>query len=344
MPALENAQTGGLSRRTILKASAWSAPVVALAVATPLAAASVAVDLRLRGYSFGDTIFGRSPDGLRGYRIAILGGYGATTVGDTPTPGANLVMTFDARIFGAPSATIDAQAATLLTTTTTGNTTTAIFSLPIAIPADGAEAEILISYGSITEDWYEDIAPSSVSILPSGGTDPTPSDNTVTLTPTYFDTFDAGVTATWTTDTIPSAAGGAAFTVYKPASVSISSLAPGELDSSGSISVHGPTSLLSTNPNVFTGVYTGITVTSAVLNGNDVLASIGAPTGNLQNGYQIPLNLAIPSGQTLTLGLDVEVDSAPREYVYPEHTSTVTFPPLFEDRDTSNNSVTAPAI
>lgn len=37
----ENHRTGGTDRRTVIKAAAWSLPVVAVAVATPLAAASL---------------------------------------------------------------------------------------------------------------------------------------------------------------------------------------------------------------------------------------------------------------------------------------------------------------
>lgn len=42
-------QGSGLSRRTVVKGAAWSVPVIAAAVATPLAAASQAVDLTVTG-------------------------------------------------------------------------------------------------------------------------------------------------------------------------------------------------------------------------------------------------------------------------------------------------------
>ena len=54
MPRTESSSSTSLSRRTLVAAAAWSAPVVALSVATPLASASEGTDLQvtLPGTSF----------------------------------------------------------------------------------------------------------------------------------------------------------------------------------------------------------------------------------------------------------------------------------------------------
>ncbi|MCS3843442.1 hypothetical protein [Microbacterium sp. AK031] len=70
---ITTSEAPGIARRTVLKASAWSVPVVAAAVATPLAAASTAVDLELAGFA-GDTFTGLSPDLLRAYSINVTSG------------------------------------------------------------------------------------------------------------------------------------------------------------------------------------------------------------------------------------------------------------------------------
>lgn len=47
-------KNSGFSRRTIVKGAAWSVPVIAAAVATPLAAASTALDLTIAGNCAGE--------------------------------------------------------------------------------------------------------------------------------------------------------------------------------------------------------------------------------------------------------------------------------------------------
>ncbi|KJL33501.1 hypothetical protein [Microbacterium azadirachtae] len=179
-------------RRTILKTTAWSVPVIAAAVATPLAAASVAPDLQLTPYPLGDTIHGVSPDGLQSYDLGMVAAFGATTLGTDPTPAGSVVtLTFDSRLLSGPWLTLDAYNGTVVSvtgSTTSGNVTTATFVLPVAVPAGTALTfwpHFAPPAGS-TPPWYTDLNGYSVSIAPPAGTtDPVLGNNTVTSNPVY---------------------------------------------------------------------------------------------------------------------------------------------------------------
>lgn len=179
-------------RRTILKTAAWSVPVVAVAAATPLAAASVAADLQLVPDPRGTTVHGESPDGLQSYEFPMAASFSATTLGATPTPAGSVVtLTFDSRLFSGPWLTLDTFGGTVVSvagSTTAGNVTTATFVLPVAVPAGTALTfwpHFAPPAGS-TPPWYTDVNGYSVSIAPPAGTtDPVPGNNTVTSNPVY---------------------------------------------------------------------------------------------------------------------------------------------------------------
>ena len=174
------------SRRTLLRASAWSVPIIALAVATPFAAASTAVDLELAARPGGDRIGGTDPEGTTAVDLTIPYTYDATSAG-APVANAMLVVSFDTRMMDDPSVTIEGVPATPITSELHGTTRRVTFSLPVDIPGNGETIAIQPSFATVHRStWVADASSYVVTLLGSAGTfDPTPSNNTVTMEPQY---------------------------------------------------------------------------------------------------------------------------------------------------------------
>lgn len=159
------------SRRTILRASAWSVPVVAVAMATPLAAASTTIDLELTAQPFGDRIIVTNPEGTLAFDVTIPYTFDAATLGPTATAGTTLVMSFDVRLLDDVMVSMQGEPATELTSELTGNTRTVTFSLPVAIPADGTTVPIQPFFRTInTSTFVADLAPLVVTLVAPAGT------------------------------------------------------------------------------------------------------------------------------------------------------------------------------
>ncbi|MDQ0643995.1 hypothetical protein [Microbacterium murale] len=335
---ITTSDTPGVARRTVLKASAWSVPVIAAAVATPLAAASTAVDLQLRGLS-GDSVGALSPDGLRGYSIPIVAGMYARALGTT-TPvaaGSTLTVSYDNRLMDGPSVTIDSTPGIAQAPIVNGNTTTVIFTLPAPIPAAEPGAQVMLGFDFSDRAWFEDIEPFSIMLLPPTGSDADTSNNGWTSEAEYFDTTDAALSATWRPATIVNGNGDAvACTVLE--TVTITANAPGDIPSGGQVTFGGPqASNEFTPPYTYVAPFTGVTVTSAQLDGVDVSSLIGTP--EVSERPSITVNTAIPAGQSLVLSLAVDVISSAPGWVW--QSGYVQF---FggNDRDQLNNNVQAP--
>lgn len=338
---ITTSEARGLARRTVLKASAWSVPVIAVAVATPMAAASTAVDLELRE-SAGDGLTGFSPDRLRAYTLSIASEMRARVIGTTPTAvGSTLTLSYDNRLMDDPSVEIGSTAAIAQSPTVNGNTTTVTFTLPVPIPT--AEPGVMISVGFAVRnagDWYEDIEPYSIMLLPPGGSDSNSSNNAITATARYVDTIDADVSATWRPVTIVDGNGnGRTSNVVE--SVTVAALTPGDIPSGGSVSIGGPSASDGlVDPYESIPTITGITVASALLDGVDVSDLIGTPSAPY---FSVPVNTAIPAGQSLVLDLDVAVINSTPGWVWPG--GYTQFNGDFSggpDRDTANDKVQAP--
>lgn len=120
----------GLSRRTALKAAAWSVPVVAASFATPLGAMSPWVDVLMTARPATDVLIATSPDGSRQYSLAL------PTVFDVSSPGAfvswgSTRVTFDNRLLGDVTMQLDGVNAEQGSLTTTGNTSSVWFNTPV---------------------------------------------------------------------------------------------------------------------------------------------------------------------------------------------------------------------
>jgi len=186
MPEIVQKTTIGLSRRTILQASAWSIPVMAVAVATPLAAASTAIDLELVARPGGDRIGGTNPEGTQAVDLTLPFTYDATSAGG-PVANATLVVSFDTRLIDSPSVRIDGFPAQQIATELSGTTRTVTFSLPFDIPGNGDTIPIQPSFAVVNRTaWVPDAADYVVTLLgPGGRLDLDPSNNTVTMAPQY---------------------------------------------------------------------------------------------------------------------------------------------------------------
>ncbi|MCS3841751.1 hypothetical protein [Microbacterium sp. AK031] len=95
----EEIQNKGISRRTVVKGAAWSVPVIAAAVATPLASASTALDLTIVGNCSGDFRAAGLASGIIDQLATVLGLEPAArnftvTAGSTAVP-AGTVLTLD---------------------------------------------------------------------------------------------------------------------------------------------------------------------------------------------------------------------------------------------------------
>lgn len=189
MSATTDNPSHGPDRRAVLKASAWSLPVVALALGTPLAAASVAeFDIFLIPEDNAESIGATSPAGAQSYALVVPLVFDAFTEGTTPTPpGSTVVVSFDTRLLSGVSLTVDGIPAPLVSTVTNGNVETATFSVPIAIPASPVTTVIRPSFDLRNDGvWVPDAAPYSVTVIaPAGTTDPAPGNNTAVSTPNY---------------------------------------------------------------------------------------------------------------------------------------------------------------
>lgn len=313
------------SRRTVIKAGAWSVPVIAAAVATPLAAASTAgTDLIVQWLPSGTDVGARSADDTRGYTLGLPSGVWVSTTSTTPVPaGSTLTVSYDDRVLGAPSAT---AAGVPLVSAGSGS-----FILP-EIPATGAQLRVDIPYATKTAEWHEDITPLSVTATPATGNDPDDSNNTVMLEARYFDTSDASLTATWRQVTVSTLSGLETATFVDE--VAIEALAPGDVASGRRVAFSTPESISGDYP------ITSVSVSSATLDGVDVLPSIGAAQSELYGRFTVPVNTGIPVGKTLVLKISVDAVTPSTEFV----SSTNVFVSFVgsNERDITNNDASAP--
>jgi hypothetical protein len=216
MPEITESAQHGLTRRTALKAAAWSAPVVAATLAVPAHAASAAtVDLGLT-IDAGEGYSAVSPDGTRGVDVGTPIAYLAYSNGAEIPAGATFVLSTDTRNLGAPTVTVN-DAGVTGTSSTSGNVRTTTYVIPVPIPAGGpsAGARIIVRQ-DIDKTYFEDLNPIiATALVPNGFTDSDSSNNSATSAPRYGDIADlrlavaAGDTLTasnpdgrtWTLDT-----------------------------------------------------------------------------------------------------------------------------------------------
>ncbi|NYF96852.1 hypothetical protein [Janibacter cremeus] len=332
--------SGGVPRRTVARTAAWSVPVVTTALAAPTLAASTSetVDLDLQGHQSGSVIPAYSPDRLQMYELSMTSGFDAVNVGAAPVPTGTIVtLSFDSRMMGESTVNADGAALESAGTRTDGNATVASFLLPVEIPAGGMVSLDPDFTFADPLPWATNIEPYTVTISPPAGIeDANPGNNSSSSAARYHDTVDAVLSATWREHTLFTAEGDP-LPLNVQDTVTITANSPGDVPSGGGLYFSAGT--------VYDGsaytydVYDELRIVSATLDGQDVLDSIIDETSSdPQDSYSWRVNVAIAGGQQLVVGVEADVSTRTREYVYSG--PSVSFS-TSRDRDDTNNRASA---
>lgn len=186
---------GPLSRRTVLTAAAWSAPVVAITLAAPAASASEAgFDLTVDPLQLGDSLTLFSADFSRRWAAGAPLGIVVSNHGTLASPaGATLTVSVDSRVFqftgmrGAFPGDDTPEALTIVSNTVDGNRSTITATIPYAIPA-GTDSytgfRISMSFDTIAVYPNDGVQPvlDSTWVLGSPSGDIDPGNNSVSYT------------------------------------------------------------------------------------------------------------------------------------------------------------------
>lgn len=179
----EPGREGGVSRRAALKAAAWSVPVVAVSVATPLGAMSPWVDVILTARPTTNEMTATSPDGSRQYSLAL------PTIFDVSSPSAfvswgSTRVLFDNRLLGDITMTLDGVNAPQRDLITTGNITNALFDTPV-----WGDHVIVVTFGTVNQGlWLTDAQPYTLRFDTGWDiSDPDQTNNTIISEAVYSD-------------------------------------------------------------------------------------------------------------------------------------------------------------
>ncbi|MEV4773888.1 hypothetical protein [Microbacterium sp. LWH12-1.2] len=157
-------------------------------VSTPLAAASPFVDFQISARSASEALTAVSPDGLRGYNLAL------PTVFDLYSPAGNMFgvvrVSFDNRLLGGATMEIAEVFPALLYAVTTGNVTVMTFD------GEGMYLNQVMTlvFGTLNRGlWFTDVMPFTVEVMEGWAlTDPDRSNNFVVSVAEYIDMPPAG--------------------------------------------------------------------------------------------------------------------------------------------------------
>ncbi|WP_309128884.1 hypothetical protein [Microbacterium sp.] len=182
---MDNIQSA--SRRTVLKVGAWSVPVIAAAVATPLAAASTAVDLQFwllagDGYSIDNAA------GTRRLNVSLPSRFSMFTTAGTVPAGTTISIKYDNRFHFGPSAFLDADDTPLAMVgdiVSDGIRSTATFTVPVPVTTDWTV--IGLEFETNGREFHDDYATMIATAIAPGGDDPDPTNNTRALEGEYED-------------------------------------------------------------------------------------------------------------------------------------------------------------
>ncbi|RGE22465.1 hypothetical protein [Leucobacter sp. wl10] len=306
----------GLQRRTLLKATAWAAPVVAVATTAPLASASgEGNDLAIGGFA-GDNRIAFNADRTRYMEQAYTTAAQVVTVGGAePTPpGSVLSLEWDSRNFTGATIQINGgpSIAPASTAPTGANGTAATFmisqAIPVGTPGDPAGGLSLnVNLVGVQEEfaYVENAHPYVVDIAPPSGTDPDPTNNGWRTEARYGGTWDVAVTdSTWGTYPVSHARPveqGGPYTedVRVPGSMTITNLGPNNVpaDSIGFYAM--VPDRIDRNPSVSN--------LRATLNGAAAAGAVEEFTNGSQGAYSSQVLVPLVPGDVLLLEWDVSV-------------------------------------
>ncbi|WP_054684092.1 hypothetical protein [Microbacterium sp. No. 7] len=319
-----------MNRRTVLKASAWSVPVVAVATMAPAAAATNGFDLRLLGFA-GETLAKFNDDKTRYVEQSYTTGTALATVGTAAAPAGTVVtVSFDNRLIGAVTLHVEDVEVNAATTSPSGTTTTQTFVLTQAVPVAVDELSGLrVRFGpQFVDDWdalpfYEDIAPYTVSVSPASGADPDTSNNGWSAAAVYGDAFDGAVSATWG-ETVIDVEGNPTVARH-PETATLVSRGPGAIPAGARLYFGLPED----------GV-TAFSVSSVTVDGDAVTDLFGALQPELYGGYHVETTREVAAGSTVVLTLSTTFAASATTYPGTPSVSLTTGP---GETDTTNNNV-----
>lgn len=298
----------GINRRTVLTAAAWSAPIIATAVATPLAAASGApqFDLFMSGLQQGSSVDLFTADLTMKYTDGFTGGFTLMNRGPEPAPAGTIVqMRYDNRIvtptdFEYRIGSADTQQPLSYTTpVSNGNESTVTFVLPVEVPVgeDVFGAGTIWVYTDYTldlaypNDALDDYKVMNWRILTS---DSDTSDNLFgALTPTTVPAnspWGLELTATHTAHTTDRCA------YNLPTAVTVTSVGPGTTP--GDVTI---------NLAVEAVPVMDATLTSLTIDG---VATSGTLTSSQRGAYTLALARPLAAGQVVQAEFAYDVDPA----------------------------------
>ncbi|MFB8189117.1 hypothetical protein ACFC14_07305 [Microbacterium sp. NPDC055988] len=182
--------TPGTTRRTILRASAWSLPVVAVALGTPLAAASTPVfDIIVFTGPEGSEVGATSPDGLQAFTLRLPAQFDVLVEdrGERVMlpPGATVQVSFDARLLGDLTLEIfNNGPAQMVSSDVQGDVQILTFILPFEFD----KVLLLPTFAVVRNgEWVPDANPYTVVVMPPPGVDePNIGNNIVRIEPVYL--------------------------------------------------------------------------------------------------------------------------------------------------------------
>lgn len=303
----ESVERAGIDRRSVLTAAAWSVPVVAVAVSTPLAAASVAgFDLFTQGLQRGDGTAFFNGDATLKYLDGFADGFTLLNHGPQEAPAGTIVtMRYDNRIItpgdfsfsqGGPSnpRTPLSYSAPVVN----GNESTVTFVIPVPVPVEEdvfgpgtiwifTEYDLDILYPN---DVLDDYRPLYWQVLTSDddGSNNSFGSATATTAPAN-DPWGLQVTGTFTRYTT------SACEMELPTAVTVTSVGPG--------STPGDVTL---NLSLEAFAVTGVTLGGLTVNGVPTAATVDS-TGS--GTYAIALGRPLGAGDVVEASFSYTVDA-----------------------------------
>lgn len=302
------ASSSGFSRRTIVKAAAWSAPVVAVAAATPAAAASTVqgIDLFADGLQMGSELIFFSTDLATRYIASEPMGFTLLNKGADTAPAGSVTVQarYDNRIYTPTGVDLSVggstEAVAFDIVSVDGNASTISFVIPREMPTEtsvfGANAMLVftrfeadIAYPNDTYDGY--IAP-QWTIMSADDSDVT---NNVygPWTPASEPAAPWGLTLAAETSTL--SAGSCSAEVAS--TVTIESIGPNPTPTAANGRMY-----------VDAGLISNVSISSATLNGTDITSDVDF-SRNEFGSYDYTLGQTLAAGDTVVLSVDYEVIS-----------------------------------
>ena len=305
--APDNALSRTIDRRTVLKAGAWSAPVIAVAATAPLAAATGGWDLSLEPPQFGADVPLFTGDLTGTYTVPEPVGYVIGNRGATASPLASIAITLelDRRLWDVtglqyrPIGSSDLVDAVHGTPTIDGDVARHTWTIVASVPPNTTHVDgILVRptlrfLGEYPDDHFDDIVPVSwILTPPAGDADAT---NNIVLWPatgavTPAAPFGAVTEVDWESVVV-----GTSHTTYRPAVARLTSVGPHPIPAGDRVLVNIESQATSAVDVDGDALLDGVPTPGLV-----TLDETG-PSGDSDRQYYFRIDQPIPAGSVLSI-------------------------------------------